>query len=75
MNMNTNKCRFITKYKCVGHNYVEKKKSYKICFSMSAHSICTGSFSKIKISPLVTIEKRIFLHYETEDMGFKGDPI
>lgn len=51
MNMNTNKCKFITKYKCVGHNYVEKI-SNNICFSMSAHSICTGNSSKIKTSPV-----------------------
>lgn len=24
MNTNTNKCNIIIKYKCVGHNYVEK---------------------------------------------------
>lgn len=29
--MNTNKWKFITKYKCVGHNYVEKI-IHDICF-------------------------------------------
>lgn len=74
MNMNTNKCKFITRYKCVGHNYVEKI-SHNICFSMSAHSICTGNSSKIKTSPLKIWLKRILLHYETEEMGFRGEPI
>lgn len=56
MNTNINKCRFIIKYKCVGHNYVEKI-SQNICLSMSAHSTCTGNFSKIKTSSKNIVEK------------------
>lgn len=74
MNTNTNTCNIIIKYKCVGHNYVEKI-SHNIRFSMSAHSICTGNSSKIKTSPLKRQLKRILLHYETEEMGFSGEPI
>lgn len=36
MNTNTNKCRFITKYKCIGHNYVEKIRCFPCKLTVSA---------------------------------------
>lgn len=40
-----------------------------------AHSIHAGSFSRIRISSLKIRPKMEFQHYETDEMGLRGEPI